>query len=278
MNPSRRRISLATALSLAVLVSMPLAARAAEVGTVAAASGAAEIGRQSSWTDARVGSPVQLGDQLRTGQPGAMRVVFQDDSVLNLANDSLVTVDEQVFDPAGGEARSTFQLLKGRVRALVSEYYDRTGAAYEIETPTAVSGVRGTEFIVTYDDEQALTQVIGISGKVEVHSILDRAANGVFVTAGEITQVAEGQYPTKPPRLDDNIFRQYLEGLQFAGLGRPEGLAASHPIVGGAEVPDPDRAPPVVTGPVAPNQESPTAAGLLDQPIRSTSGDLGVRF
>lgn len=262
---------------LAALLPLVPAARAAEVGTVAAVSGTAEIGRGPTWTEAQVGSAVQLGDHLRTGTPGAMRVVFQDDSVLNLADDSHVTVDEHVFDPSGANTESLFHLLKGRVRALVSEYYDRVGAVYEVETPTAISGVRGTEFIVTYDEDKALTQVIGISGKVEVHSVLDRAANGVFVTSGEITQVAEGQYPTKPPRLDEPVFRQYLEGLQFAGLGRPQGLAATHPIVGGAEVPEPDRAPPGLNNPIAPNKESPTAAGLLDQPLQTT-GDLGVRF
>jgi hypothetical protein len=266
-----------TVLSLIVLLLSACPVAAAEVGTVAAVSGTAEIGRGSSWTAAEAGSAVHLGDQLRTGRPGAMRVVFQDDSVLNLGDDSLVTVDEHVFDPEGGKAQSVLQLLKGRLRALVSEYYDRVGAVYEIETPTAVSGVRGTEFIVTYDEEQALTEVIGISGRVAVHSVLDRAAHGVFVTAGEITRVAEGQYPTEPPRLDEPIFRQYLEGLQFSGLARPEGLAASHPIVGGAEVPAPDRAPPALDNPAAPSEQSPTVADLLGQPLQS-SGDLGVRF
>ncbi len=259
------------------------AAAAQEVGTVATAEGSAEVGRADTWRAATAGTAVHVGDVIRTGQPGRVRVVFQDDSVLNVGDNSQLMIDEQVFDPNAGPPRSLMRLLQGKVRALVSEYYQQIGAAYEIETATAVSGVRGTEFVVTYRPEAALTEVVGISGRVEVHSVLDRAARGVYVTAGELAAVRKGQLPTKPPRLDEDTFRQYLEGLEFIGSGRPESLTVDHPLLGGVSVPEPDRAPaPSVAQDMGgvPGTER-DAASLLNQPpavIEAVTGDLGVRF
>src|SRR5512144_449735 len=85
----------------AALVLFATAGYAQDVGTVAAASGVAEIGRGGATLPAAVGVPVQLGDELHTGD-GQMRVVFQDDSVIDLAERSSLVVDRQVFDPDGG--------------------------------------------------------------------------------------------------------------------------------------------------------------------------------
>lgn len=259
------------------------AAAAQEVGTVATVEGSAEVRRADTWSPATAGTAVHVGDVIRTGQPGRVRVVFQDDSVLNVGDNSQLGIDEQVFDPSAGAPRSLMRLLQGKVRALVSEYYQQTGAAYEIETATAVSGVRGTEFVVTYSPELALTEVVGISGRIAVHSVLDRATRGVYITAGELAAVRKGRFPTKPPRLDEDTFRQYLEGLEFIGGGRPESLTVDHPLLGGVSVPEPDRAPvPSVAQEVGgvPGTER-DAASLLNQPpavIEAVTGDLGVRF
>ena len=251
-----------------------------EVGTVAAVDGKAEIQHQGDWTASRVGDAVFGGDTLRTGTAGRMRVVFQDDSVLNVGEDSEIVVDEQVFHPTGASS-SVMQLVRGKVRALVSAYYEQQGATYEIQTPTAVSGVRGTEFVVSYDPTADVTKVIGITGRVEVHSVLDRATHGVYVTAGEITSIEQGKYPSPPPRLDEHMFRQYLEGLQFIGAGRSESLTVGHPLLGGTQVPAPDRAPAPMATDTVKDRGQHDASSLLEQPpsvVKDLTGELGIRF
>ena len=261
------------------------AARAQEVGTVASVQGKAEIGHGGSWTAAAIGAPVHLGDELRTQNPGGLRVVFQDDSVLNLSESSHVVVDEQVFNPNEGKARSLFHLLAGKVNALVSEYYHQPGTEYEVKTATAVAGVRGTDFIIEYDPAADVTQVVGISGTVEVHSVLDLLHNGVLVTSYERTSIARGELPTPPQRATEKLFRQYLEGVDFIGAGRAESSLANSPLVAGSTVPAPDRA---VTAP-EPVQPSAHVAGvgerdasnLTGQPpsvVESMKGNLNVRF
>ena len=114
-----------------LLVALP--ASAEEVGTVAAVEGTAEIGREGIWTPAANGTAVAVGDELRTGSPGHLRVVFQDDTLLTLSADSHVTVDRQVFDPTAGQRQSLLGLLQGKVAAVVSEYYRGAGTRYEIK-------------------------------------------------------------------------------------------------------------------------------------------------
>ena len=247
-------------LLVVMLLVLSRAAAAQEVGTIAALDGSGKIGRGDLWITATAGAAIQRGDELRTGQPGRMRIVFQDDTVLTVSDDSRVVVDEQVFNPNRGQTRSVLGLLQGKVSALVSEYYHRSGAVYEVRTATAVAGVRGTEFVVTYDPRDDRTEVAGLSGTVQVFSAFDRTGRGVFVTAQEVTTVARGRFPTAPQRLSDSLFRQYIEGMDFIGAGAAESLTVSSPLLAGQVVPKAD------TAAVAVSAIAPQRRRLLREP------------
>jgi hypothetical protein len=250
---------------------------AQEVGTVASLTGSAELGREGDWRPVAISSAVHLGDTLRTGDPGRVRIVFQDDSVLNVGDGSELVVDESVFNPDAGSYRSAFRLLRGQVRALVSEYYEAPGSEYQVETPTAVAGVRGTEFVVVFDDIRQETEVVGVGGRVLVSGL---SGQEVLITARELTTVTRGGRPAAARRIDDDLFRQYIEGLEFIGHGRAESLTAEHPIVGGVNVPAADRAPLWNTG-VLDGQAERDASTLLEQPpgvIERLQGGLSIRF
>jgi len=269
-----------------VLLAFGNAARAQEVGTIAALEGSGELGRGGNWTPATIGGVIQQGDELRTHRPGRMRIVFQDDSVLTISDESQVVVDEQVFNPAAGKARSVFGLLQGKVSALVSEYYHQPGSAYQIKTATAVAGVRGTEFVVTYQSTEDVTEVAGISGRAEVHSILDPTGHGVLVSARELTTVARGQFPQSPRRVSDAVFRRYIEGIDFIGAGGAESITSGHPLLTGASVPKPDQAGTVsgavVSPPMAPEivREPRDIGTLLHQTpaVFGPAGSLRLTF
>ncbi len=280
---------LSTAFRAAISSACVLAAATAwaEVGTVAGAEGTAFIWRGGQAIEVKVGAPVELGDQLATGQPGRIKVVFQDDSVLTVSDDSRVTVDDQVFDASASKAHSAFSLLKGKVGAIVSDYYGKPGNSYEIKTETAVAGVRGTEFAMVYDPEAALTEVTGITGMVHVHSLANLAETGVLVTANESTTVARGQLPTAPRRVSDSFFKQRIDGFDFVGQGRSESLSGSHAIavgnsvkVASAGVVTPGGAPGSENGVVRNVGSDGDATHLIGQPplgVQQT-GQLGIVF
>ena len=291
MTETRLRRCTGSSLLAAGLLLLAAAVSAQEVGTVVAVEGVAEIGSGGVWTTATAGSPVHRGDQLRTGAPGRMRVVFQDDSVLAVSESSYVTVNEQVFNPTTGKAKSFMELLQGKVNAVVSDYYHRAGNSYEIKTVTAVAGVRGTEFSMAYNADLDVTEVIGISGHVEVHSMIDPTGPGILLTANEVSTIPHGAPPSRPRRIDETMFRQRLEGLDFIGGGRAEGLMAGRALASGASVPAADRAAAVstsgVTGTVGITSTQTTrsscvdvsAACLVGQPpdvVKNSTGQLGI--
>lgn len=197
-----------------------------EIGTIASIEGAAEIGRDGNWTAAAIGTAVHANDLLRTGTPGHMRVVFDDDSVLTLGDASELKVSDHVFAPEEGKARSLVDLLSGTVNAVVSEYYQSPNSEYEVKTKTATAGVRGTEFVVSYEPGEELTEVFVVDGRVEVTSLIDDVQNTVFLNANEVTYVRQGELPSPPNRYEEGVLRQRLDNIDFIGERGFEGLAA----------------------------------------------------
>jgi hypothetical protein len=294
-----------TLLAAAFLGFIAVPAYAQDAGKVVSLEGTVEIGRAGAFAAADVGSPVRGGDTIRTGNPGRARVLFADDSVLNLADNTTLLIDESVFDPNKGTASTLMNLLGGKVRALVSDYYSGGRGTYQIETPTAVSGVRGTEFVVTYDPARQMSEVLGLGGSVAVHGQIDRRNHGVIIQAGYITEVAKGKYPTAPRQIDedDDRYLQIMDGLDLPGGGLPETLLLDDPAFGGDDVPEPDTADGSVfdtpggtsggEGPfedpngtntpqadIPPSFPGHTGGDLLSQPqpILDSSTELDVRF
>jgi len=255
------------------------AAVAEDVGNVASIRGDAQIGRGGAFTPATVGAAVQLGDELRTGD-GQMRVVFRDDSVIDLAENSNMTVDTQVFDPGSSRFTSLMRLATGKARALVSKVYGTAGASYEIQTPTAVAGVRGTSFLIAYDSSSDATSVVGIEGRIMVRSLAEVLNNEVYVTASEATSVGRGMAPTRPEPVDPDYMlheSNVLQPLAGGGAGAAGGVAGS---AAGSNVPPPDRAPSSggLAGQVGRDElrNSGDVAGQPPAVINSGRGQLGV--
>jgi len=207
-----------------------------ESGTVAAIEGQAEVSRAGTWTPLALGDRLSAGDRIRTRRPGRLRLVFEDDTVLIVGDDTEISVAAALFDPGAPGLRSIFGLVRGKLRALVSDAYAKRGAKFEIETVTATVGVRGTEFVIVYDPVAEVTDAVGVNGTTEVHSVLDRVGQAVFVTDHELTQVYRGSYPTPLRKLDETTFRQYLDGLEFIGGGEDESATIGDLILSGGTV------------------------------------------
>ena len=267
-------------------------AAAQDAGQVVSMEGTVEIGRSQAFTAAQIGSAVRVGDTIRTGNPGRARILFQDDSVLNVGDDSVLTIDESVFDPDQGTIGSMIQLFQGKVRAIVSDYYGASGASYRIATPTSVSGVRGTGFVVAHDPGTKTSQVLGLDGLVAVHSVMDLQRRGVLIRPREITFIAQGQFPTPPKQItvDDDSYRQLMAGLEFPGDGAPEAMSEADPIVTGREAPPQDEDEIRVIGEQAgieepltdipPDEPAKTGGDIVGEPIPVITGptDIDIEF
>jgi hypothetical protein len=174
-------------------------AAAEDVGWVATLEGTAEVQRSGTWSGLVQGAALQLGDHVRTAAASRVKLLFRDDSVLTLAERSELVVDEQV---AGAAPQAGFSLLLGKMRAIVTDQYSATGAKFEVKSPTAIAGVRGTSFVAGYDRDKDETQVVGLESTTVVRGATDTTgAKQVKLGPGQSTTVGRGRAPSLPVTL-----------------------------------------------------------------------------
>ncbi len=94
------------------------------------------------------GMNVLVGDRLITGNPGGVGIVLLDDTILTAGANSQFRVQALQFDANRQEGRMLVRLMKGALHMVTGLIARQTPQHVNIETPTAVLGVRGTEFIV----------------------------------------------------------------------------------------------------------------------------------
>jgi hypothetical protein len=120
-------------------------------GVVKTVSGFAFIDYNGQRFVAQVGSPVFLRSQLVTGHNSTIGVTFRDQTVISLGPDSHLGIDQYLFSPNEGSvglvatmARGTLNYVSGLIAKLKPD-------GVSVNTPTAVIGVRGTQFVVRVD-------------------------------------------------------------------------------------------------------------------------------
>ena len=95
----------------------------------------------------------------------------------------------------------------------MGEKYDNRSSKFEIRTATAVAGVRGTDFITSYDPVTKTTEVITFRGEVAFTSLAGSesdVATGdtVVVTKGEKSQAREGAAASAPAKVPEKELNQ----------------------------------------------------------------------
>lgn len=228
--PSNRLLGCAATLVLAI--GAPAALADTEIGTFVAVHGAVEVRRASAgdWKAATVGAPVYVSDEIRTAGDGLTKLFFRDSAVVDLGNDSLLTV--KLFDSAGND--NVLSLSHGSLRAFLEEEARAANARFEVETPTAVVRAEGTVFVVEYAEETEITRVYGIEGTVDVQGSIGLIGPSLKVSAREQTRIAEGKFPEPVQPIDDAALAELTSRLEIIGSGRSDGFAATHPLLAGA--------------------------------------------
>jgi hypothetical protein len=111
---------------------------------------------------ADIGAQVEVGDIVRTGRNGFAEVVFNRRNIFRIGPDTRATLRLS-------ESRPGIDLDRGSVTA-VFERLQRIGGnnpSFEIRTPTAVGGVRGTSFFVKVEGPNS-TYVCACNGTLQV--------------------------------------------------------------------------------------------------------------
>jgi ferric-dicitrate binding protein FerR (iron transport regulator) len=181
------------------------AAAQVRAGSIAALNGSATIRRGPRTIPAALAMEILVGDSLATSARSSLTVAMVDGSRLTLSESSSFTIDRA---GVGGPKRdSTLSLLKGHLRAVVKFTTGGRSPNFEVRTPNAIAGVRGTDFETAYIVGKPCpgfprcfryTDVGVYEGAVEVRNPTSARPVAVRVAAGYETTVPCELPPSSP--------------------------------------------------------------------------------
>ena len=118
------------------------------IGYVKTVSGRAEVIASGKAVAARVGTPIQMGNQLKTGSDGTLGVTFKDNTVMSFGPDTELTVDEYLYEPGKDRLKFGTSMTKASLQVISGVIAKLKPQAVQMKTPAAVIGCRGTRFLV----------------------------------------------------------------------------------------------------------------------------------
>ena len=176
----------------------------ANIGTVTELEGAGEIVRESNVIGDSSGIELQSMDTARTDK-GKMRLDFIDDTRVDVIENSILVIDDFVYDPANGTGKLDMRAALGTVRYASGQIAKNSRQNVRVRTPSATISVRGTDFIMVVDEiggsMVTLLPSCDASGYCVTGEIKVETDEGFVIMnqAFQATQVSHsGQLPSKP--------------------------------------------------------------------------------
>lgn len=186
------------ALALFAAFSGPVLAQKVPVGQASSIVRTVEGAYESDVRQLAVASQVFQNENVSAKTASAAKIRFADDTVLTIGPDSTLTLDAFVYDPAAKNSKMVLNSALGVARFVTG----RMGSpAYQIKTPTATIGVRGTILIVSVG-KLGETNVITENG---VAVVTGASGNPVDVPAGMWSNVPPGGDPSGPAPPDPEV-------------------------------------------------------------------------
>lgn len=121
----------------------------ADIGQIKTARGDVTVLRGERQLPGVVGLRLEAADTIRTGTDGSVGITMRDNSLLALGPNTVVALELFEFDPATNEGRFESWLRRGDLAVSSGRLAKQSPRAMTVRTPSAVLGVRGTDFVVS---------------------------------------------------------------------------------------------------------------------------------
>jgi len=169
--------------------------------------GSVEYKTQNEWKPLTKDTLLNLNDTIKTGAQASAEIKLAENTVIKLAENTEVTLME--LKSEASKKKSVFgkgnqQVNKIKLNMTNGQIFSKLQKnpnlknQFQLNTPVAVCGVRGTEFITSHSGEN--TNVDVIEGTVDVYNLKFPKKN-IKVTAGQTTSVVENKIPETPKPL-----------------------------------------------------------------------------
>lgn len=161
--------------------------------------------QSSTWTVAGLGTLLEDGDRVRTGEFSRAALRYPSGNIIRLNEFSTIRLaGAQAGD---GQKETALELKKGALYFFSRRHESES----DIKTPAVNAAIRGTEFEIRVNADQS-TELSLFDGLVD----LSNAAGSVSLTHGESALARMGQAPIKVPMIDASRYMQWY--LYYPGV------------------------------------------------------------
>ena len=127
------------------------ASASAEIGQIKVSKGQVTVERGGQARPGQVGLLLEAQDTVKTGADGSVGITMRDNSLLSAGPNSVLALERFEFDATTQQGRFDSRLDKGTLAVLSGRIAKQSPQAMTVRTPSAVLGVRGTEFVVAVE-------------------------------------------------------------------------------------------------------------------------------
>ena len=163
----------------------------ASIGVVTEVSGLVELERASESFALTEGVNINAGDIVSTDNDASVQIDMDDGSMLSLGENSQIHIRDYVLREDKSVLSASVDLAVGWLRFAVAHL--RSAGRYQIQMPTAVLGVRGTEGLLQVEPEDGYfsSHVVMDEGRVELAERQEKGrllGTRIFLNAGEYAE------------------------------------------------------------------------------------------
>ncbi len=156
--------------------------------------GKAEVQKGGSvvWVPAALRMSLTAGDKVATEDGAELEIKLDDGSVLKMKDKGLLSIDRMEKQKKPLTTVTSLQAVSGKILGCIRKLSSQE-SKFEITTPTAVAGVRGTVFAVFVEGDS--TELNVLQGKV---GISGQQGGEVLVGEKQMTVVSRGDSARSP--------------------------------------------------------------------------------
>lgn len=210
---------------------LPLPLLADSIGKFRDVQGNVSLTRAKTDSRPRTGDNVELDDLVSTRERARTKISLSDNTLLTLGQNSKLTITRYLLSPQ--KKTGVISLKMGTLHSQIQKTMD---SSFEVHTPNAIVGARGTAWLTVAEVVNGVlqTKVYVLEGTV---TVFNAAIPGqiVTLTAGQFTTVIGGLAPALPAAFEPVVVEGIMSELGVSGA-EAVGAAAGSAITQGITV------------------------------------------
>ncbi|OGQ57179.1 MAG: hypothetical protein A3J24_00255 [Deltaproteobacteria bacterium RIFCSPLOWO2_02_FULL_53_8] len=165
--------------------------------------------KRNIFVQASVGDKLAEGDIIKTTKGSKAQVTLGDGSVIHIAANSQMQLKQYMVDRNRAERKIVVATTEGKLRFVVSKVVKAAATAeskwktseFTVETPTAVAGIQGTDFVVTVS--RGHTNVAVFEGYVKIGNASYLIKGSITLSANQSSTVKKDETPSEVKTVTD---------------------------------------------------------------------------